>query len=98
MEPPALPAARMMRRRLAGGAGRCAGSQLAGCAAATAVRNRPSSRARGEAVKMAARAQRDDRGTCAGPHGFGVLLGLSSIIELRFNALAKPGEPGGVRW
>src|SRR5262245_52902921 len=56
MEPAALPAARMTKRP-EGGAGKCAGKQLFGWAAATAVRNSPSRKARGDAVKARTRAR-----------------------------------------
>src|SRR5882757_7820252 len=68
MDPPALPAARITRRPVAGGAGKCAGRQLAGCAAATAVRNRRSSKVRGGAVKSRARMGWVDRGAWIRPH------------------------------
>src|SRR6185436_6557105 len=55
MEPAALPAARISRRPDEGGAGRCGGRQLAGCAAPTAARNRSSSRAREGAVTLFSR-------------------------------------------
>src|SRR5713226_1992029 len=65
MEPAALPAARMISRPEAGGAGRCAGRQLAGCAAATAVRNRPSRKARGDDVTVRSRSViRGSKATC----------------------------------
>src|SRR5215510_2431422 len=50
MEPAALPAAKMISRP-EGGAGKCDRKQPSGCAAATAVRNSPSRKARGDSVK-----------------------------------------------
>src|SRR5262249_22061184 len=44
-----------------GGAGKCAGKQLCGCAAATAARNSPSRKARGDAVKARTRTRRNAR-------------------------------------
>src|SRR5262245_34335654 len=60
MEPAALPAARMTKRP-EGGAGKCAGKQLFGWAAATAVRNSPSRNARGDALKARTRARPNAR-------------------------------------
>src|SRR5262245_63372758 len=62
MEPAALPAARMTRRPDPGGGGRCAGRQFAGCAAATAVRNRSSRKLRGGTVKMRAQLSKATEG------------------------------------
>src|SRR5262249_26105611 len=58
MEAAALPAARMSKRP-AGAAGRCGRKQPSGCAAATAVRNSDSRKARGDAIKIRPRARRD---------------------------------------
>src|SRR5712691_2057206 len=85
MEAPALPAAKITRRPDGGGAGKCACRQLAGCAAATAVRNRPSRKARGDAVKIYARVRRDDRGGQAWFQIACFAFGLSSILATSFN-------------
>src|SRR5215469_4871144 len=53
MEPAALPAAKMISRP-EGGAGKCGRKQPSGCAAATAVRNSSSRKARGDSVKAQA--------------------------------------------
>src|SRR6476646_3209215 len=50
MEPAALPAASTSSRP-EGGAGKCGGKQPSGCAAATAARNSPSRKTRGDSVK-----------------------------------------------
>src|SRR5262249_10848217 len=86
MEPAALPAARMTRRR-DGGAGRCAGKQLLGCAAATAVRNSPSRTARGDAVKARTRARWNARQARKSPV-VRCALGLPSSRKIAERAVA----------
>src|SRR6266852_2683854 len=56
MEPAALPAARTISRPWVVGAGRCGGRQLAGCAAAIAVLNKPSRNSRRERTVLLIRA------------------------------------------
>src|SRR5260370_10529412 len=50
-----------MSKRPDGGAGKCAGRQLCGCAAATAARKSPSRKVRGDVLKAQARAWRNAR-------------------------------------
>jgi hypothetical protein len=78
MEPAALPAARISRRPDEGGAGKCGCRQLAGCAAATAARNRSSRRAREDAVTVFGRKR------CAACHGEAMfrLLRFASALPL----------------
>jgi hypothetical protein len=85
MEPAALPAARIRRRPDEGGAGKCGCRQLAGCAAATAARNRSSRRAREDAVTVFGRKR------CAACHGEAMFrpLRFASALPL----LPSPIQP-----